>query len=98
MDSHPLHLILLTIVDPAQASEHVDGHRAWLDEGFNDDVFLLSGSIPERGGAVLTQHASAAEVAERVERDPFVENGVVTADVIEIAPSRFHPSLAHLGQ
>jgi uncharacterized protein YciI len=73
----------------AQAGQFMEGHKAWLQRGFDDGVFLLSGSLqPSLGGGILAHNTVLGELQARVDEDPFVRYGVVSADVMEIAPSR----------
>ena len=83
-------LVLLEFADQrGRASELMDGHKAWLQRGFDDGVFLLSGNLqPQRGGALVAHNTSLAALQSRVADDPFVVHGVVSAQVLEIAPSR----------
>lgn len=80
-----------------KAGRFMDGHKEWLKRGFDDGVFLLAGSIrPGLGGAVLAHGVTAEELAARVQQDPFVAEGVVTAEILDIAPSRSDPRLGFL--
>ena len=73
----------------AQAGQHMDGHKAWIKRGFDDGVFLLVGSLqPNLGGGIVAYNTSLAELQERVNGDPFVAQGVVSAEILEITPSR----------
>jgi uncharacterized protein YciI len=73
----------------AKARELMDAHNAWIQRGFDDGVFLLTGTMqPALGGAVIASAATRSEIEERVHRDPFVTEHVVSAEIIEIAPSR----------
>ncbi len=96
MNDKTLYLILLEFADKSQAAQNMDGHNAWIDQGFTDDAFLMTGTIPGQGGAVLARNETRAQLQERVERDPFVDQGVVTAELIEFEPSRLHPQLTAL--
>lgn len=81
----------------AKAPALMEGHNAWLKRGFDDGIFLLSGSIqPSAGGAVIAHNTSRADLETRVRRDPFVVENVVNADILEIAPSRTDDRLAFL--
>ncbi|WP_417825158.1 YciI family protein [Thalassospira lucentensis] len=73
----------------ARAPEFMDGHKAWIKQGFDDGVFLMVGSLqPNMGGAILA-HAIARDALEaRVKNDPFVVEGIVTAEILEITPVR----------
>jgi uncharacterized protein YciI len=73
----------------ARAAEAMDGHKQWLQRGFDDGVFLLAGSLqPGLGGALLAHNTTLPALHDRVSRDPFVVEGVVSAEVLEVAPSR----------
>ncbi len=91
-------IVLLRFSDnKARASEFMDGHMDWLAKGFNEGVFLLAGSIqPNAGGGILAHNASLPELEARVDNDPFVQENVVSADIIEISPARVDEKLAFL--
>jgi uncharacterized protein YciI len=92
-----LFVVLLRFADRSRAGEHVDGHNAWIERGFDDGVFLMTGSLrPALGGTVLAHGTTLADLQERVDADPFVAHGVVTAEILEIAPSRTDDRLAAL--
>ena len=81
----------------SKAGQFMDGHNEWLQRGFDDGVFLLSGSLqPKLGGAILAQASSLEDLQSRVRDDPFVAEGVVTAEVMEITPSKADPRLGFL--
>jgi uncharacterized protein YciI len=81
----------------ALAGQHVEAHKRWLARGLDDGVFVLSGSLaPGLGGAIVAHGCSRAELEGRVNEDPFVAEGVVSAELHEITPSRFHERLAFL--
>lgn len=90
-------VLLRFAANRAAAPRLMDGHNAWLREGFEEGRFLLAGGIePKAGGAILATASSRAEVEARVAEDPFVAEGVVAAEIIEIAPGRTDPRLAFL--
>jgi uncharacterized protein YciI len=73
----------------AKAAQFMDGHNAWLKQGFADGVFLLAGSIkPGLGGAILAHGISPDDLRQRVSADPFVAEDVVRAEIVEISPSK----------
>ncbi|GAB5461621.1 YciI family protein [Hoeflea alexandrii] len=79
------------------AAEHMQAHNAWIAKGFEDGVFLLTGSVePKQGGAVLAYNIAGDELEKRVAEDPFVASDVVTAQIIEITPGRTDPRLDFL--
>ena len=92
-------VVLLKFADHrARAPQFMDAHKAWLQRGFDDGVFLVSGSLDTGGGAILAHNTSQAELRARVEEDPFVAHGVVSAEVIGIAASRADERLGFLLQ
>ncbi len=89
--------ITLRFADKARAPQFMDGHNAWLRQGFDDGVFLVAGSLlPGVGGAILAHNASVDEIETRVRADPFVAEGVVSAEIMGIAPGRTDERLAFL--
>lgn len=80
-----------------QASRLMQAHKDWLQRGFNDGVFLLSGSIqPQAGGAILAHGLTRAELQERVSQDPFVVESVVQAEIVEVSASKADDRLGFL--
>ncbi len=69
----------------------------WVERGFGDGVFLLVGSlVPGIGGGILAHNTSLANLKKRLEKDPFVAEGIVVPDIIEFEPSRADPRLQFL--
>ncbi len=89
--------ITLRFADKARAPQFMDGHNAWIRSGFDDGVFLMAGSLlPGSGGMVLAHQASRAEIEARIQLDPFVAEGIVSAEILEVAPGRTDDRLAFL--
>ncbi len=73
----------------SSASEFMVGHNEWIKQGFEDDVFLLVGSLqPDLGGSVIAHNTSLPELQERVNIDPFVAENIVKAEILEITPAK----------
>ena len=67
----------------------LEGHKAWIERGFEDGVFLLTGSLrPGLGGAVVAHNTSLPDLQRRVDNDPLVMEGIVDAEILDIATSR----------
>jgi uncharacterized protein YciI len=67
----------------------MQGHNEWIKRGFDDGVFLLVGTLqPNLGGGIVAHNTSLAGLQSRVNADPFVSQKVVSAEIIEITPSR----------
>ncbi len=87
----------LKFADKTKAPALLEAHNAWIQRGFADGVFLLTGSLqPNGGGAILVHQTSRADFEARLQQDPFVAEGVVTVDFIEVAPGRVDDRLAFL--
>lgn len=81
----------------ARAGEFMEGHKAWIQKGFDDGVFLLVGSLtPNMGGGLLASGESRADIEARVGQDPFVAEGIVEAEILEIDPARTDDRLSFL--
>lgn len=91
-------IVLLKFSDnKSRAGEFMEGHKAWLQRGFDDGVFLLAGSLqPSAGGGILAHNSSLADLESRVKEDPFVAEKVVTAEIMEISPARADERLGFL--
>lgn len=80
-----------------QAGRHMDGHKAWVKRGFDDGIFLLVGSLqPNAGGSIIAHNTSLSELHSRVREDPFVAHDVVSAEILDITPSKADPRLSFL--
>lgn len=90
-------VLLKFSANKGQAGQFMEGHKDWIKRGFDDGVFLLVGNLqPNLGGALVAHNTSLAELQARVNKDPFVAENVVTADILEIAPSRADERLKFL--
>jgi uncharacterized protein YciI len=90
-------VLLKFSANKAKAGQFMDGHKAWLKRGFDDGVFLLSGSLqPNLGGGILAHNIALTALRSRMNDDPFVAENVVSAEILEIAPSRADDRLSFL--
>ena len=91
-------IIILRFGDnKANAGQHMDGHKQWIAQGFDDGVFLFVGSLqPQGGGVIIAKGGSLADVQARVNKDPFVAEKIVRAEILEVAPARTDERLAFL--
>lgn len=90
-------VVILKFSDKSKAPPLMDAHNAWIRQGFDDGVFALVGSLqPAAGGAILAYGLTREAVEQRVGEDPFVAQGVVQPQIIEIAPSRVDDRLVCL--
>ena len=72
----------------AQASQWMSDHNQCIQQGFDDGVFLMTGSLGNaQGGVVLAANVDDAGLQRRIEQDPFVVHGVVSAEVHAVTAS-----------
>ncbi len=81
----------------SQAGQFMEGHNEWIKRGFDDGVFLLVGGLqPKLGGGILAHNTSLSDLQTRVNGDPFVAENVVSAEILEITPSKTDERLKFL--
>jgi uncharacterized protein YciI len=83
-------IVLLKFSDnKGQAGLFMEGHKEWIKRGFDDGVFLLVGSLqPDMGGGIVAHNTALPDLQRRVNDDPFVRENVVSAEILEITPSK----------
>jgi uncharacterized protein YciI len=91
-------VVLLRFSDnKGRAGQFMEGHKEWIRRGFVDGVFLVVGSLqPNLGGGIVAHNTSLSDLQNRVNDDPFVAEDVVSAEIIELTPSRTDERLAFL--
>lgn len=86
------YLVPLERIDQA-----LDAHRAWIDKGFQEGGFLLSGpKTPRTGGAILAYGSDRAALEARIAEDPFVVAGLARYTLHEMTPRTADPRLTFL--
>ncbi len=91
-------IVLLKFSDnKVQAGQFMEGHNEWIKRGFDDGVFLLVGSFqPNLGGGIIAHNTTLSDLQSRVNNDPFVAENVVSAEILEITPSKTDERLQFL--
>jgi uncharacterized protein YciI len=91
-------IVLLKFSDNKdKVSQFMEGHKEWIQRGFDDGVFLVAGSLqPKLGGGILAHDTSLPDLQSRVNTDPFVTNNVVKSEILEIDPARADARLKFL--
>ncbi|HEY7883880.1 MAG TPA: YciI family protein [Cellvibrionaceae bacterium] len=81
----------------AQAGAYMAKHNDWLQQGFDEEIFLFSGSLQsKRGGSILAHNISREALQERLSKDPFVAHNIVTVSILEITPGKADERLAFI--
>ena len=89
-------VVLLTYVKPLpEVDRHMRAHVKFLQEQYAARTFVASGrQVPRTGGVILARGPSKDALVELMQRDPFVQNGVATFEVIEFRTSQSDPGFA----
>jgi uncharacterized protein YciI len=81
-------LLVNYTADLAAIDAEMPAHQRFLDQHVASGEFLVSGPRdPRTGGVILAHTISDARVAQIIATDPFLQQGLVTYEVI-----RFHPT------
>lgn len=81
----------------ARAGELMDAHKTWIKQGFDQGLFLMVGSLqPNMGGGIIAHNTTREHLETFVSEDPFVAEGVVSAEILEITPARLDERLEFL--
>jgi len=93
-----MYVVTLTFSEnKARVGELMEGHKAWIQRGFDRGLFLMVGSLqPNRGGGILAHGTDLETLESFVAEDPFVAEKVVTAEILEITPARLDERLEFL--
>jgi uncharacterized protein YciI len=84
----PICLILITyIVALDEVDRLMESHVEWLERGYAEGLFLLSGRRNPRTGGVIVCRGHKPEVEALAASDPFVTEGAATTEVIEFNAS-----------
>jgi uncharacterized protein YciI len=80
-----MHIVTLTYKVPNdEVDRHLEGHMAWLKEGYASGIFLAAGRrVPRTGGMVFAQGEREA-IEAMIKRDPFNANGVADYTIAEV--------------
>ncbi len=80
-----------------KAGQFMAGHNEWIKRGFDDGIFLVTGSLqPNLGGGVVAHNITLPELQARVNDDPFVAENIVRAEILEITPAKADARLEFL--
>jgi len=98
MEKNQMFIVLLRFSNnKGRASQFMEGHKEWIKRGFDDGVFWLVGGLqPNFGGGIMAHNTALSDLQNRVNEDPFVAENIVTAEILEITPSRTDERLKFL--
>ncbi len=75
-----------------QVRAAIPRHRAWLQQGYDQGLFLCSGpKVPPTGGYLLARAASVEALRAMFEDEPFKREGLATFTFTEFDPVKRQP-------
>lgn len=85
------HLVPFEERDP----ELIKAHRAFLQKGYDDGHFLLSGPhVPPKGGILIARAPSREQLDQLLAEEPFTKAKVMRfRSIVEFEPVQFQPCL-----
>jgi uncharacterized protein YciI len=93
-------LIMTKYLKPlAQVDEVLAAHRSFLEAGYQQGFFVVSGpKNPRTGGVILSQLTDKAKLEAILKSDPFYEKGISEFEIHEFEPVKFHQDFASFVQ
>ncbi|MGE5499296.1 MAG: YciI family protein [Syntrophothermus sp.] len=74
--------------------ETTDEHRAFLRQGYEKGLILISGpQVPRLGGIVIARGESMESMDEFFKNDPYQKKGLAEYKFIEFSPKNFQDFL-----
>ncbi len=91
-------IVRLTYTAPLEEIDReVEAHRAWVEAGLAEGVFVAAGPLVPRTGGVILAHGVTREALDaRLAEDPFARAGLVQVEVVDYAIRVADPRLAFL--
>ena len=90
-----VHLIYLAPLE--EIDRHVEPHRAWVEAGVADGVFVAAGPLTPRTGGVILAHGLSREALDaRLAEDPFAKAGLIRVEILDHTIRVADPRLAFL--
>jgi uncharacterized protein YciI len=89
-------VILLTYKKSLEEIEkYLEEHRRFLDQGYRNNFFAVSGpKNPRTGGVIISPLQNQDQLEEFLKQDPFHIHAVADYEIIEFNPTKYHPQCA----
>lgn len=85
-------LINITYKKPlTEIDQYLAEHRAFLEEGYQKNYFIVSGPRnPRTGGVIISQLKDREELLKILQYDPFIIHDVADYELVEFMPVKYH--------
>lgn len=89
-------LVMLTYKKSlVEVDKYLAEHRAFLEEGYKKDFFIVSGpKNPRIGGIIISQLKNREQLENILKQDPFTIHEITDYEIIEFTPVKYHPDFA----
>jgi uncharacterized protein YciI len=89
-------VILLKYIKPIEmVDQYLVEHRDFLEKGYQQNYFVVSGPRnPREGGVIISQLKDRVQLESILKQDPFSLHGIAEYEVIEFNPVKFHKDFA----
>jgi len=89
-------VVIVTYIKPLEViDKYLAEHRAFLDEGYKKDFFVVSGTQnPRVGGIIISQLKSREQLEKLLKQDPFSLQEAAEYKIIEFTPTRHHKNFS----
>jgi uncharacterized protein YciI len=90
-------IILVTYKKPIEIVEkHLAEHASFLDRGYANNYFIVSGrKNPRTGGVIISQLKDRAQLETIITEDPFYRLEIADYEIIEMIPTKFHSEFSY---
>lgn len=91
-------MFIITIIYKKPINEieaHIDDHRAFIDDGYKNNYFMMSGPQNPRTGGIIISHMKDKEQLEQLlKKDPFLIYDLANYQITEFQPNKYHQKLS----
>jgi uncharacterized protein YciI len=71
--------------------QYLADHRNFLDEGYKNNYFIVSGPRhPRTGGIILSQLKEREQLENILKQDPYAIHHLAEYEIIEFNPVKYH--------
>lgn len=90
--------ILLTYKKPLEEVDlYLEAHRAFLDEAYKNNLFLLSGPLrPRSGGIIISQLQNRDHLEATLKKDPFWIHELANYQIMEFTPTKWFSRISEV--
>ncbi len=89
-------VVLLHYKKPLEVvDQHLGAHRAYLEQGYQQNFLMASGpQEPRTGGVMLSQLQDRHQLEAFLAQDPFALEEIADYQVIDFSPVKYHPQFS----